>query len=161
MLVDSIYVHALTYYKYDHSEALLAITITCLPVTTFDIQLPIINIPLSLKLPAPEKKYLEKKKRNLPRYFIDSNKTNDIDKLSHFFGNAFWSYNLRNSKFSTILGYVVEYFESIFKVSGALDKRDLYANKLGENFGVSLLFDKNIMPSSYLGKLINYTEDSK
>ena len=120
-----------------------------------------LNIGLTLKLPSAEEKYLINKKKNLPKYFLDSVKINDVDKLSHFFGNAFWCYNLRNSKFSSILGYVVEYFESIFKVSGALDERDLFANKLGENFGISLLDDKNIMPSNYLHKLNNYTKDTK
>ncbi|MFH0733934.1 MAG: hypothetical protein V1773_05470 [bacterium] len=116
---------------------------------------------MSLKLPSANEKYLLNKKKNLPKYFLDSVKINDVDKLSHFFGNAFWCYNLRNSNFSSILGYIVEFFESIFKVSGALDNRDLFTNKLGEDFGISLLYDKKTMPSSYLQKLNNYFKDIK
>jgi hypothetical protein len=40
-------------------------------------------------------------------------------------------------------------FESIFKVSGGVDYRDLQTNQLGEFFGKSLNNDSNLLPSDF------------
>jgi len=157
-LVDTIYYKTIHYYNYNYSEALLALTIACLPIENFDIKIPIFNAKISLHIPIPKSNLHKKKNKNLPKQFLISKKHNDVDKLSHFFGNAFWSYNLKNPKFTTLLGYFVEYFEAVFKVDGALDKRDIFINKLGENFGLELNFNKFVKPSDYFIKLNNFSE---
>ncbi len=158
-LIDSIYTNARKFYNNDLSETLLAMMIVCLPVNKFDISIPIIGIKLQLNLPAPLTISVEGKKNKLPKYFITTpHQINDIDKLSHFFGNAFWSYNLNNTNFSTILGYCVEYFESLFKVSGALDYRDIKVNKLGEQFGLELNNDKTVLPSKFFKNILTMQE---
>lgn len=160
-LIDSIYSNAQKFYKDDISETLLAMMIVCLPLNKFDISIPIIGVKLQLNLPAPINISINEKKNKLPKYFITSpSKINDIDKLSHFFGNAFWSYNLNNTNFSTILGYCVEYFESVFKVSGALDYRDLKVNRLGEQFGLELNINKTVLPSVFFEKILTMPENN-
>lgn len=158
-LVDSIYYNTLKFYNNNYSEALLALTIACLPIENFDIKIPLINIKVPLHVPIPKSELHKKKNKNLPKQFLFTKKHNDVDKLSHFFGNAFWSYNIQNTRFTTILGYFVEYFEALFKVDGALDKRDIFINKLGENFGLELNFNKFAKPSEYFMKLNYYQEN--
>jgi hypothetical protein len=157
-LIDSIYYNTIKYYNNNYSEALLALTIACLPIEEFDITIPIVKIPLSLHVPIPKSKLHKIKNKNLPKQFLFNKKLNDVDKLSHFFGNAFFSYNLQNAKLTTLLGYFVEYFEALFKVDGALDKRDIFINRLGINFGLELNFNKFAKPSEYFKKLNNYNE---
>ncbi len=157
-LVDSIYFNTIKYYNNNYSEALLALTIACLPIEEFDIKVPLIKIKLSLHVPVPKSELHKKKNKNLPKQFLFKRKVNDVDKLSHFFGNAFWSYSIQSTRFTTLLGYFVEYFEALFKVDGALDKRDIFINKLGENFGLELNFNKFVKPSEYFIKLNNYQE---
>jgi len=157
-LVDSIYFNTVKFYNNNYSEALLALTIACLPIEGFDIIIPVVKIPLSLHVPIPKSELYKKKNKNLPKQILVSKKLNDVDKLSHFFGNAFWSYSIQSARFTTLLGYFVEYFEAIFKVDGALDKRDIFINKLGINFGLELSFNKFVKPSEYFYKLNNFKE---
>lgn len=157
-LVDSIYFNTVRFYNYNYSEALLALTFACLPLKSFDIKIPLLGTKVHLHIPVPITNLTNKKNVNLPKFFLQNQKINDVDKLSHFFGNAFFSYNLQNTKFTTLLGFFVEYFEAIFKVEGALDKRDIFINKLGINFGLELKFNKFVKPSAYFYKLNYYSE---
>ncbi len=157
-LVDSIYFNTVKFYDYNYSEALLALTLACLPIKSFNIKIPLLGTIVPLYVPVPITKLTNKKNFNLPKYFLINKKINDVDKLSHFFGNAFFSYNLQNVNFTNLLGFFVEYFEAIFKVEGALDKRDIFVNKLGINFGLELKFNKFVKPSDYFYKLNNYSE---
>ncbi len=143
--IDSLYAFALKYFDEDVSETLLSLTFALLP---FD-KIEIIN-GLNLQLPTVDSLLFVKRNESLPSNFLpDSpmNKRSDTDKLSHFFGNAFVSYNLNFSNIQEFLGLFVEAFEYNFKVNGAFDKRDLEVNRYGKLFGILLKSGKKYFPS--------------
>ncbi len=149
--IDSLYAKAVLLNKSDTSEALLALTFALLPFREMNLKIPPFNSRLSLKLPTVGNDFFQKRTENLPRHFLyDSPDTfgSDTDKLSHFFGNAFISYNINFFKMSEFLGIFVESFEKLFKVGGAFDARDLETNALGKTFGELLSNGYKIFPSS-------------
>ncbi len=151
--IDILYKEALRYNKYDYSEALLSLTFATLPFNKMKLHIPLLNFIIVLHLPAPNDQLFNKKLKQTPRYlFFDSqtNKNGDIDKVAHFFGNAFLSYNISWIHLSEFLGLFVESFESSFKVAGSFDKRDLFVNKLGNEFGIALNENHNLLPSQFL-----------
>ncbi|MBK8946828.1 MAG: hypothetical protein IPM32_16380 [Ignavibacteriae bacterium] len=151
-LVDTLFKKAVNFYDGDISEALLALTFSTLPFNKMPVTIPILNLKLDLKLPAVNEELFQIKKDNLPGiiYFDSNTKGNqDKDKVAHFFGNAFLSYNISYFNLSKFLGMFVEMFESIFKVSGGIDPRDLHTNYLGEFFGESIKKNKELVPSDF------------
>jgi hypothetical protein len=74
----------------------------------------------------------------------------DKDKLPHFFGNAFLSYNIALFNLSKFLSILVELFEESFKVDGSVSTRDLLIGNLGELFGRELSDKGKRMPSKYI-----------
>jgi len=151
--VDIIYKEALIYYSSDISETLLSLTFATLSFNKMKLNIPLFNINFTLPLPAPDAEIFGKKTNSTPRYlFFDSPKTKsgDIDKVAHFFGNAFLSYNISWIHFSDFLGLLVESFENEFKISGSFDNRDLFVNKLGSIYGKTLRNNPNLLPSQFL-----------
>lgn len=150
-LVDSIYLRALKLNDMDISESLLAATFATLPFDKMPVKIPFISKIVNLKLQEIDQDLLRKKNKNLPKeLFFDTPSNGDRDKLAHFFGNAFLSYNISTFNISKILGIFVELFEESFKVSGGLDFRDLKVNYLGEFFGKKLNQNPDILPSEIL-----------
>lgn len=150
--VDSIYVFAVKAYHQDYSEAMLALTFALLPYKEMPLKIPLIGINWTVPLPSSADSLYFPKNQNLPsKLFPDSplNSMGDRDKLSHFFGNAFLSFNISLFSFSEFIGIFIELFEESFKIEGALDQRDLIANELGKQFGEALQNNKNIMPSLF------------
>ena len=150
--VDLLYEIALEYYNNDISEALLALTFATLPFNKMSAKIPLINIRIPLYLPSVNETLFNKKKNNLPgKVLFNSTQKHgfDKDKVAHFFGNAFLAYNISFLNLSKFLGFIVEMFESAFKVSNGVDNRDLHVNHLGEYFGNSLLTDPNLRPSDF------------
>ena len=154
-LVDSIYLRALSLSEGDISEGLLAATFATLPFDKMPIKLPFITKIVDLKLQEIDPVLFKKKNNNLPsELFFDTPSYGDKDKLAHFFGNAFLSYNISTFNISKILGIFVELFEESFKVSGGLDFRDLKVNYLGEFFGKQLNKNPKLLPSEVLSLYI-------
>lgn len=154
-LVDTLYLRSYKYYKNDCSEALLALTFASLPYKEMNLKLPLIPVTLTIPLPAVKEPLFDLKTRNLPsQLFYDSpgNSFGDKDKLPHFFGTAFIEYNFPIFNISKFLGMFVEKFEETFYVQGAMDKRDLYVNRLGAKFGKGLRKNSNLLPSEFLKK---------
>ncbi len=151
-LIDTLYIKAVKFYNGDISEALLALTFATLPFNKMPVTIPFTRIVLKLKLPSVNEELFIKKRNNLPGlvYFNSPTKGGkDKDKVAHFFSNAFLSYNITIVNASKFLGIFVELFEAAFKVSGGVDKRDLYTNYLGEYFGESLRKNKGLFPSDF------------
>ena len=154
-LVDSIYLRALSLSGGNISEGLLAATFATLPFDKMPIRLPFITKIINLKLQEIDPVLFKKKNNNLPsELFFDTPSYGDKDKLAHFFGNAFLSYNISTFNISKILGIFVELFEESFKVSGGLDFRDLKVNYLGEFFGKQLNENSKLLPSEVLSLYI-------
>jgi hypothetical protein len=152
-LVDSIYLRAIVYTEKDYSEALLALTFATVPYKKVPIIIPIIKEVIYYPLIAPDDSIFNLKNINLPRYlFYDSPKTSygDVDKLAHFFGNAFIGYYENIFDLSSLIGYFVESFEESFKVQSRVDYRDLDVNWYGDQFGKLLNENEEILPSQIM-----------
>lgn len=149
-LVDTLYLRALKYEDNDYSEALLAMAFATLPFNRMPLHVPVFGWRVDLRLPSVDDSLFNKKKANLPsKVYFDSPKTKfgDKDKVAHFFGNAFLSYNISFFNLSKFMGIFVELFESSFEVGGGLDNRDLITNHLGELFGKGLNKNNKLLPS--------------
>ena len=152
IVVDSLFIKAVKFFNGDVSEALLALTFATLPFNKMPVTLPLLEYTIYLRLPAVNQPLFELKRENLPGlvYFDSGDKGGqDKDKVAHFFGNAFLAYNVSYFNLSKFLGIIVEMFESTFKVSGGIDKRDLQTNYLGEFFGYSLIKNPKLRPSQF------------
>lgn len=164
-LIDTIYIHALKLTDYNYSESLLLLTFTLIPYNLIPIKTPFIGLRINIPIPTASPEIFYMKNQNLPKnLFFDSpeNEFGDKDKLAHFFGNAFLSYNLRLFDITEFIGYFVEEFEAAFFPNAEVDYRDLRANNLGNKFGKALRREKEILPSkiflTYTLKLFRYTQ---
>lgn len=147
---DSIYSEAVKYCQGDIGDALLCLMLATVPYREVPITIPLINIVLYYPLTSADEETFLKKNDNLPRYlFIDSpdNDYGDQDKLAHFFGSAFLSYESSIFDLGKLIGYFVEVFEENFKVQSKVDYRDLDVNDYGRLFGNLLKSDSTILPS--------------
>ena len=152
-LVDSIYLRAIAFTGKDHSEALLALTFATVPYKKGPIVIPIIKEVIYFPLISADDSTFNLKNKNLPRYlFYDSPKTEhgDVDKLAHFFGNAFIGYSENIFDLSSLIGYFVESFEESFKVQSKVDYRDLDVNWYGDLFGKLLQENVKLLPSQIM-----------
>lgn len=151
--VDSIYFFALNENNFDYSETLLSLTFATVPYRVVPIQTPLFNLKLKFPLISADEETFIKKNKNLPRYlFLDSplNDYGDMDKLAHFLGSAFLSYNSNFLNLGELIGYFVEAFEENFKVQSKIDYRDIDVNYYGRLFGLLLKKNKSILPSQIL-----------
>lgn len=151
--IDSIFNFALKVNNYDYSETLLSLMFATVPYQEVPIQTPLLKFKLSYPLISADEETFRKKNENLPRYlFIDSphNDYGDMDKLAHFFGSAFLSYNSNIFDLGELIGYFVEVFEENFKVQSEIDYRDIDVNYYGRLFGKLLRKDKSVLPSQII-----------
>jgi hypothetical protein len=152
-LVDSIYLRAIAFTENDYSEALLALTFATVPYKKVPLLIPVIKEVIYYPLIAADDSTFKIKNKNLPRYlFYDSPKTShgDVDKLAHFFGNAFIGYSENIFDLSALIGYFVESFEESFKVQSKVDYRDLDVNWYGDQFGKLLNENEELLPSQIM-----------
>jgi len=152
-LVDTIYIRALRFNKNNHSEALLGLTFGTIPYKEIPINIPLLDCIVNYPLISHNDSIFTLKNGNLPRDLLFDTPENDFgdkDKLAHFFGSAFISYNSLFFDFGTVFGYFVEVFEENFKVQSSIDERDLIINDLGRIFGKILKENRKILPSSVL-----------
>lgn len=151
--LDSIYFKTLRALNYDYSETFLALTFATLPYNKMPISLPIIGIKFNIPLPSPDSLIFEKRKKNLPSQLADDSPLNefgDKDKVSHFFGNAFLSFNFNLFNLSKFIGILIELFEESFGVQGGVDPRDFRFNNLGNDFGIKVTENPALKPSDIL-----------
>jgi hypothetical protein len=151
--IDSIYAYALKINDACISETLLSLTFATIPYNTVPIFSPMFKIRINYPIvSASEDIFLLKNKRLPHNFFIDSPSTyfGDKDKLAHFFGSAFISYNSLFFDLTPLIGYFVEAFEEVFVVDSSIDERDLLVNKLGSEFGQKLVRNKTQMPSEQI-----------
>ena len=152
-LVDSIYLRAISFTEKDYSEALLALTFATIPYKKVPIIVPVIKEVIYYPLTAADDSTFKIKNKNLPRYlFYDSPETEqgDVDKLAHFFGNAFIGYSENIFDLSSLIGYFVESFEESFKAQSKVDYRDLDVNWYGDLFGKLLNKNEELLPSQIM-----------
>ncbi len=151
-LVDLIYRKAYDFYEGDISEALLALTFTCLPFNRIRTRF-LFGSEIIIPLPSPPEIIFRLKVKNLPKViFFDSleNEFGDKDKLSHFFGNAFLRYNFGFFNLSKFMGIFVETVEEGLFIEGGYSNRDIITNHLGELFAEGVKENNSLLPSSVL-----------
>ena len=147
---DSIYVVAVRFNDGNIGDALLGLMLATVPYREVPIQLPIVNSIVNFPLTSADEETFLMKNENLPRYlFFDTPQNNygDKDKLAHFFGSAFLSYESNIFDLGKLIGYFVEAFEESFKVQSSVDIRDLDVNDYGRLFGNLLQENKDLLPS--------------
>ena len=147
---DSIFLVATNFTNGNISDALLALMFATVPYREVPVQIPLINSIVNYPLTSAEVEIFLKKNENLPRYlFFDTPQNNygDKDKLAHFFGSAFLSYESHIFDMGKLIGYFVEAFEESFKVQSSVDLRDLDVNDFGRLFGTLLKENKELLPS--------------
>ena len=152
-VTDSLYKEALKRMQNDISESLLALMLTTVPYREVPIQIPILKLIVAYPLISADNEIFLEKNENLPRYlFFDTPNDNygDKDKLAHFFGSAFLSYESNIFDLGKLIGYFVEAFEESFKVQSSVDIRDLDVNDYGRLFGTLIKSNKEILPSSII-----------
>jgi len=153
--IDSIYNFALKLKNNDISEALIILTFSTIPYNVLPIRIPLINMKINYPIISAEIPLFIQKNSNLPKSFLsDSPHTDfgDRDKLAHFFGSAFLSYNFVFFDLTNLIGYFVESFEETFVEDAQFDFRDIKINQAGETFGKTLRENKMALPSSELSK---------
>jgi len=147
---DSIFSEAMRFTEYDYGDALIALMLATVPYNEVPIQIPIFNSTVYYPLTSADEETFLTKNEKLPRYlFFDSPQNNygDKDKLAHFFGSAFLSYESNIFDIGKLIGYFVEAFEESFKVQSSVDLRDLDVNEYGRLFGDLLKENKDLLPS--------------
>ena len=147
---DSVFIQATKFTNGNISDALFALMLATVPYREVPIQIPLLNTIINYPLTAADETTFLKKNDNLPRYlFFDTPQNNygDKDKLAHFFGSAFLSYESHIFDLGKLIGYFVEAFEESFKVQSSVDIRDLDVNDYGRLFGNLLQENNDLLPS--------------
>ncbi|MFO7445153.1 MAG: hypothetical protein R6W90_02255 [Ignavibacteriaceae bacterium] len=152
-LADSLFLSAQKFYNGNISEALLALAFATVPYKKVPIELPVLKAVVKYPLVSHNDSMFLKKNDQLPsQLFFNTPQNNygDRDKLAHFFGSAYISYQSNIFDLGNLIGYFVEVFEESFKVQSKLDTRDLETNELGNIFGEMLKKNQYILPSRVL-----------
>lgn len=133
-------------------DALLAISFAVLNRTFIKPTFPLIGT-IRLPLPAEDSVNAASRITKLPRYFFSDSprdKWGDSAKLVHFFGSAYLTYETGTKKLPDAIGIWVEEGESTFKLDSVGQQRDVFINRLGQQFGDALSQGRQVLPSDFL-----------
>ncbi len=150
--VDLIYIKAMELARKQVGTALLAASIAVLNRTDIKPTFPLLGI-ITLPLPAEDSADAIARINKLPRYIYPDSpqgKWGDSDKLVHFFGSAYLTYESGARPIPDAIGKFVETGEVALKLDTAADPRDVFTNRLGQQFGQALSDGKDALPSDYL-----------
>ncbi|MCL5020314.1 MAG: hypothetical protein M1339_01335 [Bacteroidetes bacterium] len=150
--IDMIFEQGMKYSKGDAAVALLGISIAVLNRTYITPSLPIIG-RVWIPLPAEDSALAAERIRKLPRYFFNDSpddKWGDSAKLVHFFGSAYLTYETGTRALPDQIGKWIEEGEETFKLDSLGQKRDIYIDRLGQQFGWALSQGRNVLPSDFL-----------
>lgn len=134
------------------STALLAISFAVLNRSYIKPTFPLIGI-VRLPLPAEDSANAASRIKKLPRYFFSdspSDKWGDSAKLVHFFGSAYLTYETGTRKLPDAIGIWIEEGEVTFKLDSIAQQRDVFINRLGQQFGDALKEGREVLPSDFL-----------
>ncbi len=150
--IDMIYLKAMELSNNKISTALLASSIATLNRTDITPSFPIIGV-IKLPLPAEDSSDAQARIKKLPRY-IYADSPQDYwgysDKLVHFFGSAYLTYETGARPIPEAIGKFVEDGEVALKLETTADQRDVFTNKLGQELGRALSDGRNTLPSDFL-----------
>ncbi len=149
--VDAIFAEAMRLSWNNAYEALLISLAATMDHSKFGVKLPVVGPLLWFPLTSEFEEDFHARVSALPRMlYVDSPDTaaGDRDKLQHFFGSAFLTYTFESRDAAQRIGEFIEWGEDKVIVDGVLDERDFRANTHGQEFGLALLSDKRVKPSS-------------
>ncbi len=153
--VDAIFRRALHLCWNNTGEALIICLLSTMDHRSFGIYLPLVGdlvwVPLTSEFPDE----FQQRVSALPqKLYPDSPPGNagDRDKLQHFFGSAYLALVTESAESAERTGEFIEWGEEEFIVGGVNDWRDLRADRQGGQFGLGLLSDLELRPSSFLSR---------
>ena len=146
--VNEIYARALYFAEGNAAEALFVAAAATLPYRRFPARIPLIDAGIDVPVSTESEEMFSKRLRNLPgRLFADTPPSLDRDKLTHFFGSAYLQLKLNNPEIACGAGDLIEGFESLFKIEGFRDERDVRVNALGVRYARLLQRQIDVPPS--------------
>lgn len=150
--VNMIFMRALEIADEDISLALLIAALATFDHFRLGIHTTIfgtIYLPLTLESDiAYRARYAHLPRRILPDSL--GGRKNDKDKMQHFFGSAYLTYVFNSKVAARSFGDLIEWGEPLFIAGGDFDDRDKFANRLGQEFGMRLLDEEDVLPSDVL-----------
>ncbi len=148
---DEIYHRAVYLAEGDAVLAMLGCAWATLPYHTFPARVPLIDVGITVPVSTERRDAFERRMANIPgMLFSDSPRALDRDKLPHFFGSAWLQLLTGRPGVATFAGEALEWAESIFKLEGSRDARDIAVNHLGVQFARALQQHRDVLPSDIL-----------
>lgn len=151
--VDAIFNRALHLCWNNTGEALLICLLSTMDHRSFGVRLPLIGDILWLPLTSEFPDEFQVRVKALPKKLYPDTPpgaAGDRDKLQHFFGSAYITLLTESVEAAERTGEFIEWGEQEFIVGGVNDWRDLRADRQGGLFGLGLLSDMELRPSSFL-----------
>ena len=152
MHIDMIFAKGMELSNNDLGTGLLAISLAVLNRTNFKPSFPLIGA-VTLPLPSEDSADASLRIKSLPRYFLKDSpqdKWGDSAKLIHFFGSAYLTYETGTRRLPDAIGVWIEEGEATFKLDSLGQQRDIFINRLGQQFGKALSDGRQVFPSDYL-----------
>ena len=147
--VDAIFIRAMKITNENTAVSLLISAIAYFEHRTVHLKVPI--FALVFPLTNESEKEFTRRVKNLPaKIYSDTPLNGDRDKLQHFFGSAFLAFIFESRQPAERFGDFIEEGEDAFLVDGALDERDMRANRQGQEFGLALLNNIHRVPSEFI-----------
>lgn len=150
--VDAIFDKAMRLSWNNIYEALLISFVATMDHSKFGVKIPLLGPLLWVPLTSEFDDEFTSRVNALPSKLYDDSppgRIGDRDKLQHFFGSAFLAYVFESRDAAQRIGEFIEWGEDKVIVDGALDERDFRANTHGQDFGLKLLEDENVLPSMF------------
>ncbi len=161
--IDMIFEKGMQLSKGDISLALLSISFAVLNRTYITPSFPIVG-RVRVPLPAENSADAYARISKLPRYFFNDSpldKWGDSAKLVHFFGSAYLTYETGARNLPDQIGKWIEEGEETFGLDSLGQKRDMFINRLGQQFGRALSEGRDVLPSDFLRAEISRSQIDK
>jgi len=155
--VDAVFEYALSVSWGNVFEALLVSTVATMDHRRVGVDLPLLGPMVWFPLTSEFEEDFSRRVACLPAAIYHDTppaRGGDRDKLQHFFGSALLAYVSESRRSADDVGSFVEWGEERFIVGGVSDPRDLRADREGREFGLSLLADRTLRPSTFLHPVI-------
>jgi hypothetical protein len=139
--VDDIFRKAIDLEERCVQDALLVSALAVMDHKRLDIHV-LFGITIPIPLTFESDTLYDARLKNLPAHIYPDSPlewAGDKDKLQHLFGSAYLTYLFRSRGIANFVGIIVEGGETVARLDGAGDHRDLRTNRHGRDFGMALL----------------------
>ncbi len=154
--VDVLFRRALRMSWNNPYATLTIVTLAVLDHHRFGMRIPFLGPLLWFPLTSEFPEEFARRHAALPlRLYPDTPVWGDRDKLQHFFGAALLAVLTGSQATVERVGSFIEWGEDRFIVEGALEARDMEANRRGGMFGLAFLRDRTVLPSASMGTALS------